>query len=74
MGAPSNAKTSKAFLWDMQQMQNKDAAWVCLFQLDRAIRGSMKLITNHPTLKHDVNEKAITPQDASEMGLEGSFL
>lgn len=58
----------------MQQMQNKDAAWICLFQLDTAIRGSMKLITNHPTLKHYVNEKAITQCDASEMGLEGSFL
>lgn len=60
MGAPSNAKTREVFLQEMQQMQNKDAAWICLFQPDTAIRGSMELITNHPTLKHYVNEKAIT--------------
>lgn len=34
----------------------------------------MKLITNHPTLKHYVNKKAIAEGDASEMGLEASFL
>lgn len=53
-------------------MQNKDAAWIRLFQLDTA-RDSVKFITNHPTLKDYVNEKTIV-RVASKMGLEGSFL
>lgn len=54
-------------------MQNKDAAWIRLFQLDTAIRDSMKFSTNHPTLKDYVSEKTIA-RVASKMGLEGSFL